>query len=130
MNRKNLLFLEATILSAPCILISMGGLPLLLFSSIRQLSEAPLEAILVILGVYSVAYSLIQFWVLTHHTAHDKKYYFGLYFWLALPGAILGVRGLFGGFFELHTALIISVSILFAIAHFIFLQIRKRPSKA
>lgn len=128
MNRKNLLFLEAIILSAPCMLLSMGGLPLLLFSSIRQLPDAPFEAILIILGIYSVAYSLLQFWILAHHTAHDKKYYFGLYFWLALPGAIIGIKGLFGGFFELQTALLISGSILFVIAHFIFLHICKRSS--
>lgn len=128
MNRKNLLLLEAIILSSPCMLLSMGGLPLLLFSSFRQLPEAPFEAMLVIIGVYSVAYSLIQFWILVHHTIHDSKYYFGRYFWLALPGAMLGIRGLFGGFFEVQTALIISGLILFVIAHFILLQVCKRLS--
>ncbi len=127
MNRKNLLLLEAIILSAPCMLLSMGGLPLLLFSSIRLLPEAPFEVMLVILGVYSVAYSLIQFWILVHHTIHENKYSFGRYFWLALPGAMLGIRGLFGGFFEVQTALIISGLILFVIAHFILLQVCKRP---
>jgi hypothetical protein len=126
-NRELLLLVEAIALSAPITFVALGGVPILLVSSLSPstLRADPLSAILGLLFVAGILLALQQFWVLAFRTAGEELYYFGFRFWLAVVGAASAIYPtISGGFFELKQSLAIVCPIVFAASHFIFLQLR------
>jgi hypothetical protein len=119
--KKKFLAIEAVLCSLPCILLVMGGLPIMLVAAFRSLSYSSGDAAWCFLFVSGVILALSQYVVLSLRTVEQKRYRFGFAFWIAAAFALCGLWWM-GRAFGLTAAATTIGPILVATLHFIALQ--------
>ena len=129
--KAKFLAIEAILCGAPCIVVAIGGLPIILVAAFRTLSYNTGEAMKVFLFVLGLILALFQYGILSLRTIEQKKYRFGFTFWLAIVSASIGVWWA-GLSFGLRAVAMVIGPILVATLHFMALQLlsRKKPAAA
>ena len=125
--KKKFLVIEAVLCCVPCILLVMGGMPIMFFASIRSVSYDAVAAAWCLLFVMGVIFALSQYVILSLQTVEQKSYRFGFAFWIATAFALSGLWWMENAF-RLAVAAVTVGPIVMATLHFIALQIRRRES--
>lgn len=126
------LAIEAVLCGAPCVVLAIGGFPIILVAALRTLSYNTGEALKVILFVLGLTLALFQYGLLSLRTIEQKRFRFGFAFFLAIVFALLGIWWAAVSF-GLRAAVTAIGPIMVSTLHFISLQFLYRkhsPSKA
>lgn len=127
--KAKFLAIEAILCGAPCILVAIGGLPIILVAAIRTLSYNTGEAMRVFLFVSGLILALFQYGNLSLRTIEQKRYRFGFTFWLAIASTSTGFWWAVLSFGLKAVAVVIG-PILVATLHFMALQLLSRKKWA
>ena len=120
--KKKFLAIEAVLCSLPCLLLVMGGLPIMLVAAFRGLRYNSSDAAWSLLFVSGAIFALSQYVVLSLRTVEQKIYRFGFAFWIAAACALCGLWWMEEAFGLTAAATTIG-PILVATLHFIALQV-------